>query len=277
MEQTLALSCDGCGFSYQSFELLADHLRNLLSDRYHQQQTYVCTCNSNLLYNIQQYIAHLSLEHDATNQQSSSVQNVGRRKYICPECSREFADKSNMKKHRKLHSGDKPHECNICKHSFAKRSNLTQHLAMHQRSSTDVFKCAVCEKEYFSKSALKLHFRVHTNESPFKCKKLECDLAFRTRKLLNSHVNRTHSSVVGSNQRSYSPHSAQKVVRQIAELSGTKISEDPPLKASATSAFQRVSSGSNTSAAPRNRLQRRASETVAPTSQMIRFNSSVDI
>ncbi|CAD5207120.1 unnamed protein product [Bursaphelenchus okinawaensis] len=273
----MSLTCIGCGFSYNSYGLLAEHLKNVVADLYHQQQTFVCACNSNLLFNIQQYIRHLALEHESSYEGSSS-RHESKLVYSCSVCSREFSDKSNMRKHAKLHTGEKPYECEVCHHKFAKRSNLTQHLSMHQRSSTDVFKCAICDKDYFSKSALKLHFRVHTNENPFRCARIDCDMAFRTRKLLNSHVRKLHSSVATTNQRCYSPDSAQKVVRRIAELSGSKISEDPPLKASATSAFQRVSSGDsplwNSS---RNRLQRRASETIPPTSQMIRFNSSVDI
>lgn len=109
---------------------------------------------------------------------------------------------------------------------------------------------------------------------------------FRTNKQKLQHFRQVHMKEESSNRRSFSPESANKVVQQIAELSGAGVTENAPLEQSATSAFKKVTPGVrvqdqqvwlNHINGSRTRLVRRASETAGSNAQIVKFNTSVEI
>ena len=45
--------------------------------------------------------------------------------FSCGICGKAFKQKSNSKRHARIHSGEKPYECDMCEKSFSNGGHLT--------------------------------------------------------------------------------------------------------------------------------------------------------
>lgn len=106
------------------------------------------------------------------------------RTYECHLCDKQFAHKSSLVNHIRLHSGERPFECDNCGKTFTLSSNLRRHARYH--SGEKPFECDNCGKRFTRKSDLKVHERIHTGERPYSCQ--ICDRRFTYSSNLNSHI-----------------------------------------------------------------------------------------
>ena len=53
---------------------------------------------------------------------------LGARQYKCPFCNKIMKDKSDMKKHIRIHTGEKPYSCDYCPRTFASTSHCYSHI-----------------------------------------------------------------------------------------------------------------------------------------------------
>ncbi|XP_060772210.1 zinc finger protein 239-like isoform X2 [Neoarius graeffei] len=178
-DQLQVFSCSWCSLSYPSQIDLEKHIRRNHNDEYEkvvisgeiQYENLILTRSSNLQ----------QISSDAVTRTSShgQVQKV----YHCLQCGNGFTNKSNLKAHQRIHTGEKPYQCSQCGKSFTRQSSLQQHQVVHTGEKPHL--CIECGKTFTRQSSLQQHWRIHTGEKPHHCS--ECGKRFPRQSDLQKH------------------------------------------------------------------------------------------
>uniref|UniRef100_A0A8C4UCV4 C2H2-type domain-containing protein n=1 Tax=Falco tinnunculus TaxID=100819 RepID=A0A8C4UCV4_FALTI len=59
----------------------------------------------------------------------------GERIFPCPECGKSFNQKSNLTRHKKIHTSEGPYKCSECGESFRMNRKLIRHQRVHMKAS----------------------------------------------------------------------------------------------------------------------------------------------
>lgn len=122
----------------------------------------------------------------------AKAERTAEKPFKCLLCHRGFTQKSSLKKHHRIHSGDrlkKSFICVYCQKAFSWKSALTIHVRSH--TGEKPYKCTHCSKMFAEKGTLSNHLRIHTGEKPYKCS--SCVKAFRHKGTLAKHLRTQHS------------------------------------------------------------------------------------
>jgi uncharacterized Zn-finger protein len=113
-----------------------------------------------------------------------------------PGCAYVAARKSNLKRHRRRHTGEKLYKCTRrgCGHAAARQDSLKTHIQSHSEKTGARDRCAWAGCNYTPTQASDLakHMRTHTGEKPYACPWPACDYASAQQSNRASHVARVH-------------------------------------------------------------------------------------
>ncbi|XP_067635455.1 uncharacterized protein [Eurosta solidaginis] len=82
----------------------------------------------------------------------------------CDICGKCFTQKSSLRHHKRLHSGEKPYKCDICEKRFVRASHLHVHMRSHIHLGVNTYRCKFCPLAFPLASELRLHLTSHKNE-----------------------------------------------------------------------------------------------------------------
>ncbi len=83
-------------------------------------------------------------------------------KFKCTTCKKSFNDRSNCRKHIRLHANTKIYHCKVCKkYSSPSSTNMNKHLNIHSVSRTMSYRCKTCKVQFSAFSTVKKHVLTH--------------------------------------------------------------------------------------------------------------------
>lgn len=91
---------------------------------------------------------------------SDEVCNAEKKSFTCFECGKRFNRQTNLKIHKRVHTGEKEFGCDACGKRFNRQSNLKTHMRVH--TGENPFHCCVCKKRFSHQGSLKTHLSVYT-------------------------------------------------------------------------------------------------------------------
>ena len=80
------------------------------------------------------------------NMSNETVSEIEKRLNVdslnCEVCKKSYISKSQLKVHKRFHTGEGPYKCEICDKNFTVKSKLTRHMLVHIGKKD--FQCHVC-------------------------------------------------------------------------------------------------------------------------------------
>lgn len=77
--------------------------------------------------------------------------------HTCDECKSSFYQKTDLRDHMLIHTGERKYQCDICKKCFPQKKYIRFHLRVHERK--DVF-CKFCDMKFDYPFRLKFHIKM---------------------------------------------------------------------------------------------------------------------
>uniref|UniRef100_A0A0K8UH04 Zinc finger protein weckle n=1 Tax=Bactrocera latifrons TaxID=174628 RepID=A0A0K8UH04_BACLA len=125
------------------------------------------------------YLIHMRKKHGVETPSSS---------ISCPQCSRTFKSKFNLKRHVKIHrpvAEKKIYPCPQCDRKFQTKECVLRHIKFVHEDIRS-FICEECGECTRTEATLREHMLIHTDNTPFECE--ICSKGFKNRARLKRHM-----------------------------------------------------------------------------------------
>ncbi|KAI2803992.1 hypothetical protein BLOT_008132 [Blomia tropicalis] len=79
-------------------------------------------------------------------------------RYQCTICSKNFVQRSSLKTHERIHTGEKPYHCHLCFERFGDFSTFTKHRRTH--TGEKPYGCPICGRTFSQSGNMHRHLKV---------------------------------------------------------------------------------------------------------------------
>nr|CAD7258709.1 unnamed protein product [Timema shepardi] len=121
------------------------------------------------------------------------VWHLGKKRYSCSDCGREFFQKGNLLNHAEMHKDGHRAllECTFCSKSFINKNGFARHQLEHTQAH--IYKCTHCSKSFIKKHMLTSHMRLSHSNHSFECP--YCRMSIRHKTSFRRHLQSRHENV----------------------------------------------------------------------------------
>jgi stress-induced morphogen len=88
------------------------------------------------------------------------VAHRSERPYNCEYCTKSFAKRDKLNRHRKIHTGERSYKCEFCSRAFGRSDGLYRHRKVHTGEKS--YQCDDCPKSFTRRDKLSKHQKSHT-------------------------------------------------------------------------------------------------------------------
>ncbi|XP_055614075.1 zinc finger protein 62-like [Uranotaenia lowii] len=164
--------CDPCDKHYKTKAGWMEHMKT----KHSTSQKHLCHICAKSFQDTGCWRRHMEKHENITKEREERAQ--------CDECD-SWIVKSNMHKHKRIHSGSKT--CNECGQVCPNALSLQYHRTQHKKQ---LLPCTVCEKTFKNPVILREHMAAHNGERLYSCD--FCDKTFNSNANKASHRKKKH-------------------------------------------------------------------------------------
>jgi len=109
--------------------------------------------------NPKQFVCHRGFARPAQLEEHKAASHRPFKPFRCLECGKSFTQKTRLKTHQSVHTGERPFSCRICGKMFSRQDNCLRHERFH--GGLKPYGCGQCGKSFTVLGNLKIHQEIH--------------------------------------------------------------------------------------------------------------------